>query len=158
MQLSTLLHPQSIAIIGASTQEGSVGWSLAKNVIEQFPGQSFPINPKTTELLGKPCLPSVLSVESEIDLALIAVPAALVPTVLKECGEKRIPTAVIISAGFKETGEAGKSLEEEVLRIAEEYAITLLGPNCLGFLAPHEHLNASFAKALPPAGSIPFFT
>ena len=158
MQLSTLLHPQSIAIIGASTQEGSVGWSLAKNVIEQFPGQSFPINPKTTELLGKPCLPSVLSVESEIDLALIAVPAALVPTVLKECGEKRIPTAVIISAGFKETGEAGKSLEEEVLRIAEEYAITLLGPNCLGFLAPHEHLNASFAKALPPAGSIAFFS
>lgn len=158
MQLSALLHPRSIAIIGASTQEGSVGWSLAKNVIEGFSGKSYPINPKATELFGTPCFPSVLSVESEIDLALIAVPAALVPNVLKECGEKQIPAAVIISAGFKETGDVGKTLEEEVLRIAEEHTITLLGPNCLGFLAPHEHLNASFAKSLPSAGPIAFFS
>ncbi len=158
MQLSTLLHPQSIAIIGASTQEGSVGWSLAKNVIEQFRGPSYPINPKATELFGKPCFPSVLSVENTIDLAIIAVPAALVATVLKECGEKQIPAVVIISAGFKETGEQGKILEEELMHIATEYSITLLGPNCLGFLAPHDYLNASFAKSLPHPGSISFFS
>ncbi|MBP6889719.1 MAG: acetate--CoA ligase family protein [Candidatus Moranbacteria bacterium] len=158
MQLSTLLHPQSIAIIGASTQEGSVGWSLARNIIEQFPGQSYPINPKTVELFGKPCFPSVLAVEDSIDLAVIAVPAALVSMVLKECGEKNIPAVVIISAGFKEIGDSGKILEDEIVRIAKEYSITLLGPNCLGFLAPHEHLNASFAKTLPLAGSISFFS
>jgi acetyltransferase len=158
MQLSTLLHPQSIAIIGASTQEGSVGWSLAKNIIEQFRGESYPVNPKATELFGKPCFPSVLSLEGNIDLAIIAVPAVLVSTVLKECGEKHIPAAVIISAGFKETGASGKALEDEVVRIATEYSITLLGPNCLGFLAPHEQLNASFAKSLPLAGPIAFFS
>jgi acetyl coenzyme A synthetase (ADP forming)-like protein len=158
MQLSTLLHPQSIAIIGASTQEGSVGWSLAKNVIEQFGGKTYLINPKATELFGQSCYPSVLALQDTIDLALIAVPAALVPTVLKECGEKHIRAAVIISAGFKETGAAGKLLEEEIVHIASEYAITLLGPNCLGFLAPHERLNASFAKSLPLSGSIAFFS
>ena len=158
MQLSTLLNPQSIAIIGASTQEGSVGWSLAKNIIERFPGQSYPINPKTTELFGKPCLPSVLSIEGPVDLALIAVPAALVPTVLKECGEKQIPAVTIISAGFKEAGETGRNLEKEVVRIAKEYHITVLGPNCLGFLSPARQLNASFATTLPEAGSIAFFS
>jgi acetyltransferase len=158
MQLSTLFRPQSIAIIGASTQEGSVGWSLAKNIIEHFSGPSYPINPKATELFGKPCFPSVLSIEGTIDLAVIAVPAAVVPAVLKQCAEKHIPAAVIISAGFKETGTEGKQLEEEIIRIAEEASITLLGPNCLGFLAPHEGLNASFAKALPEKGSIAFFS
>lgn len=158
MQLSTLFHPQSIAIIGASTKEGSVGWSLAKNIIEGFSGASYPINPKAKELFGKPCFPSVLAVEGQIDLAVIAVPAAVVATVLKECGEKQIPAAAIISAGFKETGPEGKALEEEIIRIASEFSITLLGPNCLGFLAPHDHLNASFAKILPEAGPIAFFS
>ena len=158
MQLSTLFRPQSIAIIGASTQEGSVGWTLAKNIIEQFSGASYPINPKATELFGKPCFPSVLAIEGSVDLAVIAVPAAIVPAVLRECGKKQIPTAAIISSGFKETGAEGKTLEEEVLRIASEYSITLLGPNCLGFLAPHDHLNASFAKTLPEAGPIAFFS
>lgn len=158
MELSTLFHPQSIALIGASTQEGSVGWSLAKNITDQFSGRSYLINPKATELLGQPCFPSVLSVEGSIDLAIIAVPAAIVATVLTECGQKHIPTAVVISAGFKETGPEGKLLEEEIVRIAEEYSITLLGPNCLGFLAPHDTLNASFAKTLPEPGSIAFFS
>lgn len=158
MQLSTLFRPQSIAIIGASTKEGSVGWSLAKNITEHFSGASYPINPKATELFGKPCFPSVLAIEGPVDLAVIAVPAAIVPAVLRECGEKQIPTAAIISSGFKETGPEGKALEEEVLRIASEFSITLLGPNCLGFLAPHDHLNASFAKSLPEAGPIAFFS
>lgn len=158
MELFTLFHPQSIALIGASTQEGSVGWSLAKNITDQFQGRSYLINPKAKELLGKSCSPSVLSVEGTIDLAIIAVPAAIVATVLSECGQKQVRAAVIISAGFKETGPAGKSLEEEVVRIAEEYSITLLGPNCLGFLAPHEHLNASFARSLPEPGPIAFFS
>lgn len=130
---------------------------VSRNIIEQFPGQSYPINPKTVELFGKPCFPSVLAVEDSIDFAIV-VPAALVSMVLKECGEKNIPAVVIISAGFKEIGDSGKILEDEIVRIAKEYSITLLGPNCLGFLAPHEHLNASFAKTLPLAGSISFFS
>lgn len=158
MQLSSLFHPHSIAVIGASTQEGSVGWSLSQNILKQFPGETYLVNPKTTELFGKPCFPSVLAIPADIDLAIIAIPAALVPAILKECGEKHTAAAVIISAGFKETGGEGKKLEAELVRIAEQYAITLLGPNCLGFLTPKEQLNASFANTLPLPGSVAFFS
>ena len=158
MHFSSLFHPHSIALIGASTTEGSVGWSLAKNLVEGFTGQSYLINNKATTLFDRACFPSVLSVPEDIDLALIAVPASIVPTVLQECGKKGIKAVVIISAGFKETGEQGRILEEEIIRIANEYTLTLLGPNCLGFLAPHMSLNASFATALPQAGPIAFFS
>ncbi len=158
MQLSSLFHPRSIAIIGASTQPGSVGSSIARNIIERFPGKSYPVNPKTTELFGQVCFPSILAIPEVVDLAIIVVPAALVPIVLAECGEKQVPAVIIISAGFKETGESGKALEAEVTRIAETHQITVLGPNCLGFLAPAQQLNASFAATTPKAGPIAFFS
>ncbi len=159
MSLHTLFSPKSIAVIGASTTPGSVGNDIAKNLIQSdYSGHVFPVNPKTTELFGRPCFTSISDIPETIDLAIIVVPASIVPTVLREAGEKLVRAVIIISAGFKETGTPGAALEDSIRAIASEYRITLLGPNCLGFIAPKKFLNASFASAIPKTGSIAFFS
>jgi len=159
MQLKTLFSPRSIAVIGASTKIGSVGYTLTENLLKNgYAGSIYPINPKTDNLFGLPCYANIFLIPHEIDLAIIIVPANIVPLVLREVGEKGVPSAIIISSGFKETGEAGKKLEDEITLISKEYNIALLGPNCLGFLRPSLGLNASFAKILPEDGKIAFFS
>ncbi|MEK7181497.1 MAG: CoA-binding protein, partial [Patescibacteria group bacterium] len=159
MQLQSLFSPQSIAIIGASSREGSVGSSVLQNIIQGgFSGKIYPVNPKSEKIQNLPCFASVSLVPDEIDLAIIIVPAALVPGVLTEVGEKNIPAAIIISSGFKETGGEGALLEEQIRTLTEKYRIALLGPNCLGFLHPKIRLNASFAKKMPTEGEIAFFS
>lgn len=159
MHLDTLFSPQSIAVIGASTKTGSVGYTLTENLLKNgYTGKVYPVNPKTARLFDLPCYKRVADIPGVVDLVIIIVPAAGVPAVLREAGEKNIRAAVIISSGFKETGSAGKVLEETVVAIAQEFDITLLGPNCLGFLHPEIGLNASFAKRLPHGGSIAFFS
>mgnify|MGYP000073565083 CR=1 FL=1 len=157
--LETLFSPRSIAVIGASTTPFSVGNDIAKNLITgDFDGDIFLVNPKTDRLFDTICYPDISSVPETPDLAIIVIPAQLVPEALREVGKKGIRTAIIISAGFRETGVAGQSLESEVIKIADSYGMTLLGPNCLGFLHPKIGLNASFAPTLPAAGSIAFFS
>lgn len=157
--LNTLFSPKSIAVIGASTTPRSVGNDIAKNLIRgDFMGEVFLINPKTTELFGQPCYPDITSIPGTPELAIIVIPAAIVPDALRRSGEKGIKAAIIISAGFKETGMGGKALEDEIAAIAAEYGIALLGPNCLGFLRPKIGLNASFASMLPDDGPVAFFS
>jgi acetyltransferase len=159
MQFETLFSPQSIAVIGASTRTGSVGYTLTENLLKNgYTGKVYPVNPKTDTLFGLPCYKDISSVSHTVDLAIIIVPAAIVPGVLSEVGEKNIRAAIIISSGFKETGSEGKVLEEDVITVAKKFGITLLGPNCLGFLHPQLGLNASFAKHMPHAGDIAFFS
>src|SRR3989344_5649505 len=159
MQMQKLFAPKSIAIIGASTREGSVGSSVVHNLLNGgYKGVLYPVNPKAEKVLDLPCYPTVSVIKEEIDLAIIIVPAPSVPTVLKEVGEKSIPAAIIISSGFKETGDAGAALEEEIARLANVYKIALLGPNCLGFLHPKLGLNASFARTMPKEGTVAFFS
>ncbi len=159
MSLHTLFSPKSIAVVGASTQPGSVGNDIAKNLVKSdFRGKIFLINPKGGELFGKTCFASIKDLPEEIDLAIIIVPAAIVPVVLREAGEKMVRAAVVISAGFRETGPSGLALEEEIIAIAKEFKIELLGPNCLGFIRPKLFLNASFASTLPIDGPIAFFS
>ncbi|MGB4942815.1 MAG: CoA-binding protein, partial [Candidatus Moraniibacteriota bacterium] len=159
MSLHTLFAPRSIAVIGASTTPGSVGNDVAKNLIESdYSGTVHLINPKTDMLLGQVCYPSIDAVPGPVDLAIIIVPAKIVPAVLREVGERLVRAAIIISAGFKESGPDGQALEAEVVAIAHEYHITVLGPNCLGFINPSQYLNASFASSIPTAGSIAFFS
>lgn len=158
-RLDTLFSPKSIAVIGASTEVGSVGNDIAKNLIEgDFKGDVFPVNPKTDTLFGVRCYPSIRDVSDTPDLAIIVVPAAVVPDVLREAGEKGVPAAIVISAGFRETGPEGGKLESEIAAIADEFGMALLGPNCLGFLHPKLNLNASFAPELPGDGSAAFFS
>lgn len=152
----SLFEPTSIAIIGASATEGKVGHDILKNLIEEgFAGNIYPINPKDKEILGKKAYASVKDIDADIELAVIVVPAKIVPAVLTECGEKKIENIVIISAGFGEVHtEDGDALEAQVREIVTKHNMNLVGPNCLGILRPSHSMNASFAASLPPEGSV----
>jgi acetyl coenzyme A synthetase (ADP forming)-like protein len=152
----SLLSPSSVAVIGASSQEGKVGHDVLKNLLTQgYGGKVFPVNPKGGEILGATVYASIKDIPETPDLAVIVIPAVAVPGALTECGEKGIKNVVIISAGFGEVHtDEGKKLEDELLNIAGNFGITLIGPNCLGIVRPSIKLNASFAKDLPPTGNI----
>lgn len=152
----SILTPKSIAVIGASIQEGKVGHDILKNLLIQgYKGKIYPVNPKYTEILGTRTYPSVSAIPEPIDLAVIIIPAKAVPSVAEACGAKGIRSLVVISAGFKETHtEEGGKLEEELVHIVRNYQMNLVGPNCLGILRPAIGMNASFAKTLPPSGNI----
>lgn len=154
--MMSLLNPTSVAVIGASAQEGKVGHDVLKNLVTQgYEGPVFPINPKGGEILGKTVYVSIKDTSIVPDLAVIVIPGKLVPDSLKECGERGIKNVIVISAGFGEVHtEEGKTLEKQLIDIAHQYGITLIGPNCLGIVRPGIKMNASFAKELPPAGNI----
>lgn len=156
MSLPAVFTPKSIAVIGASTQPGSVGNDIVKNLSEHFKGAIYPINPKGGELYGLPVFASIGDVPGAVELAVVAVPAKIVPLVLKEAGQKKIKAAVVISAGFSEVGNFVD--EEKLVALAEEFGFTLVGPNCLGVMNPHLKMNASFAPTMPGAGSIAFLS
>jgi acetyltransferase len=152
-----LFSPKSIAVIGASTQPGSVGNDVLKNIVKgSFDGEVYPVNPKGGELYGKEVLRDTQDVPEEIDLAIIIVPASAVGDVLEVCGKKKISSVIIISAGFRESGNLEG--EKRLIEIAEKYSITLLGPNCLGIINPGKKLNASFAPLTPKKGNIAFLS
>lgn len=159
--LSTLFNPKSIAIIGASRDESSVSFGVLKNLLlGNFRGRLYPVNPKADSILGLKAYRSVLDIEEEVQLALIAVPREVVPPVLEECGKKNIKAAVIITAGFREIGEKGKELEEKIIGIAGSHGITFLGPNCLGIInsAPEVQMNATFARREAGRGNVSFLS
>jgi acetyl coenzyme A synthetase (ADP forming)-like protein len=157
--LDMFSNPRAVAVIGASRDPSKLGYAILSNIIQYgFSGDVYPINPKADELLGLTCYPSVLDVEGPIDLAVIVVPYQFVATTLKECGQKAIRGAIVISAGFRETGLDGVRREKELSAIAKEYGIRLIGPNCLGVIDTHCPLNASFAAGMPPTGEIAFMS
>jgi len=159
MKLEVFFKPRSIAVIGASREERKVGHKIFRNLIDSgFPGKLYPINPHAEEILGFKCYKSVLDVPSEIDLSVIAVPAKIVPLVAEECGEKGVKGIVVISAGFGETGREGAHLERKLLGVCRKYGMRMQGPNCLGIINTASRMNASFAAANPPAGSIAFIS
>jgi acetyltransferase len=153
--LENLFEAKSVAIIGAAREEGKVGHEIFENVcLSDFKGQCFPVNPKTRFIHDVKCFDSILSVEKKVDLAIIIVPAKSVPSVLEQCGQASIKNAVVISAGFKESGPEGAHLELEIIETAKKYGIRFLGPNSLGLINTHRGLNASFAKDMPVKGNI----
>ncbi|MDD5269827.1 MAG: acetate--CoA ligase family protein [Candidatus Omnitrophica bacterium] len=157
--LKPLFNPSSVAVIGASSKKGKIGHDVLFNLKEYgYKGRIYPINPNDAEIMGKKCYPSVLDVKEDIDLAVFAIPAAAVIEAMKECGKKGIGAAIVITAGFKETGPEGKKLELELAAVAKEHGIRVLGPNCLGFISSTAHLNASFAAVSPLPGDIAFFS
>jgi len=159
--LRPILEPQSVAVIGASRQPGTVGYAVLSNLLMgQYTGIVYPVNPKAKAICGVRTYPSVLEIPDPVDLAVIIVRAPLVPQVLEECGQKGVKGAIVISAGFKETGPEGAKLEAQVKEIAHHYGIALVGPNCLGVINtdPNYRLNASFAKEMPLPGNIAFIS
>jgi acetyl coenzyme A synthetase (ADP forming)-like protein len=157
--LDNFFNPKTIAVIGASRTPGKVGHDILKNLIQYgYQGVVYPINPEATEILGLKVYPSILSVPSEIGLAVVVVPPRSVSDVIGQCGEKGIDSAVIITAGFKESGSEGTKLEDELVQKAKESGIRFIGPNCLGIIDTHSGINASFAKGMPSKGNIGFFS
>jgi acetate---CoA ligase (ADP-forming) len=159
--LKPFFDPGSVAVIGASSNPTKLGYAVLQNLVDggyAQKGKVYPINPGAEEILGYPAYPSVLEVPGPIDLAVIVIPYPQVPDVLRTCGEKGIPAAIIISAGFREAGEEGLERELELIEIAREFKIRLIGPNCLGVIDTFTPLNASFAAGTPPSGPMAFMS
>lgn len=153
--LEKFFSPRAIAVVGASREPEKVGHSLIRNLIETgFKGEIYPVNPKTDNILGKKCYPNISSLPEGVDLAVIAIPAKIVPEAIEECGKKGIGAAIVISAGFKEVGEQGRELEKNLFNSAISSGVRILGPNCLGLINTQTDLNASFAAQYPEEGNI----
>jgi acetyltransferase len=152
-------NAQAVAVIGASRTAGKLGHSVLQNIIQHgYGGAVYPINPRAGDILGLKCYPSVSEVPGPIDLAVILIPSTVVADSLRECGEKGVAGAVIISAGFREVGAEGWQRERELVEIADTYGMRLIGPNCLGIIDTVTSLNASFAMGMPRPGSIAFMS
>jgi acetyltransferase len=153
--LKHFFTPRSVAIVGASNRENSVGYRLLINMQEAgFRGGLYPINPKHEQLLGLNTYPDVQAVPEDLDLVIIATPAPIVPDLLRQCGEKGVSSVIIISAGFGELGSEGQRLQQEILAIAHHYSIRIIGPNCLGVICPSGQLNATFGEGIIKDGSL----
>src|SRR5713101_4599432 len=157
--LEALFAPESIAVIGASNRQGSVGRAVFTNILlNEYAGTVYPVNPKDHSISGVRSYPTVQDLPESVDVAVVVVPAAVVPAVTEECGKKGVKGLIIISAGFKEVGQDGAALERQVISLAQKYSMRMVGPNCLGTINtdPEVRLNASFASQMPLEGSIAF--
>ena len=155
--LHSIFQPRGVAVIGASDTPGKVGYTVLRNLKNGFPGLLVPVNAHAAAVQGLPAVPHVSQGPSGIDLAVICTPAAGVPQVVRECGQAGIRGIIILSAGFREVGGAGRELETALAAAKAEFpGMRVIGPNCLGVLAPHSGLNASFAATSPRPGNVAF--
>jgi acetyltransferase len=151
--MEAFFKPKTVALIGASDTPGSVGAALTNN-LARVGDNFFPVNPRRATVAGRPCLGSILDVPAQVDLVVIATPAPTVPGVVRDCVIAGARAAIIISSGFGEAGAAGLELERQVRAEAARGGLRLLGPNCLGVLAPHAGLNATFASHQVASGKV----
>jgi acetate---CoA ligase (ADP-forming) len=155
--LKSVFEPKSVAVIGASKTNGTVGNGILTNILESnFQGAVYPVNPKYDNIMSVKAYKDVLSIPEKVDLAVICIPAKAVVDVVKQCAEKGIKGIVVITAGFKEIGTEGKKLEDEIIDIATKNNIALIGPNVLGIINTQKEisLNANFALKIPKAGNV----
>ncbi|TFG36430.1 MAG: CoA-binding protein, partial [Nitrospirales bacterium] len=157
--LNNFFNPRSIAVIGASRTPGKVGYDILKNIIQYgYEGAVYPINPGVPEILGVKTYSSLLDVPGRIDLAVVVIPSKNVLEIIGQCGSMKIDSAIIITAGFKESGLEGARLETDLIIKAKEAGVRFIGPNCLGMIDTHSKVNASFAAGMPAKGGIGFFS
>lgn len=145
--LSSVFEPSSIAVIGASSREQSMGLRLLSNIKNNgFQGDIYPVNPKYQEIDGLPCYDSVAAIDYPVELAVVAVPANAIVPVMRQCAEIGVKAAVVVSAGFAEAGKAGARRQSEIVDIARTHSIVLLGPNCMGVIRPRSGVNTTFLQ------------
>ncbi|MBN2228793.1 MAG: acetate--CoA ligase family protein [Candidatus Thorarchaeota archaeon] len=155
--IDVLFNPRTIAVIGASETRGKLGNDVMRNLIESgYEGRIYPINPKSSDILGHRAYRSIIDIASTIDVAVIVIPAKFVLKAVEECGEKGVKALVIITAGFKEIGHEGQELEKKLVDLAEKYEMVIQGPNCLGIINTSSPYNASFSSGTPSKGTIAF--
>jgi acetyl coenzyme A synthetase (ADP forming)-like protein len=157
--LEMFTNPRGVAVVGASPTPGKLGHAVLQNIIQYgYKGRIYPINPKGGEILELPAYASVKDIPGPVDLAVVLVPAQVVPGVIEECGQAGITGAVVITAGFREVGREGRLLEGQMIEIARRYGMRLVGPNVLGIIDTVISLNASFAAGMPRSGRIAFMS
>jgi len=159
LNLDKIFNPESVAIIGASDEEGSVGYAIVKNFTQLgYAGKVYFVNIRKPEILGVKTYQTAEQIPESVDLAIIATPAKTVPDVVEQCGRAGIKGVIIVSAGFKETGPEGKALEDKILEIKKKYDLRIIGPNCIGIIRPRINLNATFVDKVPKAGNVAFLS
>jgi acetyltransferase len=157
--LDVFFAPNTVAVVGATENPGSVGRTILWNLVTSpFGGTVFPVNPKRANVLGIKAYPSITAIPEQVDLAVVVTPPPSIPGIIRECGENGVRGAVVISAGFKEIGAEGAALEQQVLAEARQAKIRVIGPNCLGVMAPLTGLNATFATTVARPGSVGFIS
>ena len=150
MGLEHVLNATSVAVVGASKKETKRGYQAIKTLLEQgFEGRIYPVNPKEKSILGLPCHKQVSTIEGPVEMVLITTPAKTIPGILRDCGKKRVAGAVIIAGGFGEMGKAGKDLEKEIVAIAKDHDIRLIGPNTSGMMNLESNMNLVGLKEVP---------
>jgi len=149
-----MLNPQSVALIGATEKENSIGRAVLTNLLGAPKRPLYPINPNRQTVLGIPCFRSIGDAPAPVSLAVIITPAAAVPGLVRECGEAGVAGAIILSSGFGDADPRGKELENEIIGFRSKYGIRIIGPNCLGVILPHVGLNATFLATSPKPGRI----
>ena len=163
--LDSFFRPRSVAVIGASSDPDKVGFAVLRNALygtiegpadraRGFDGKVFPVNAKGADVLGQKSFKSVTDIPEPVDLAVIAIPAQIIPKTVEDCGKRGVKAVVVITAGFSEVGPEGAKLEHEMLDAARRTGVRIVGPNCLGVIAAEKRLNVSFAYETPPVGGI----
>lgn len=156
-QLTPFFNPSGVAVIGASADPRKLSHGVLRNCLSHgFTGAVYPVNPRAQEILGLPCYPDIEAVPDPVELAVLMVPAAACSGVLAACGRRGLKAAIVISGGFREVGADGLALEQELLRIAGQHGMRLIGPNCVGTLDAHTGLNTTFIRTMPKPGPIAF--
>jgi len=157
--LDVFFSPKTVAVIGATEKIGTVGRTLLWNLVTSpFGGTVYPVNPQRPSVLGVKAYKSVSDIPEDIDLAVIVTPPPTIPGIIRECGENGVRGAIVISAGFKEIGPEGAALEQKLLEEAQAAQIRVIGPNCLGVMAPLTGMNATFATTIARPGSVGFIS
>jgi acetate---CoA ligase (ADP-forming) len=159
--LENIFHPESIAVVGTNRVKGTVPHDILDNILKAgFNGIVYPVSPREKSIKGIKAYKYVVDVPDEVDLAILVFPSSVCHMALEQCGQKGIRSVIIISAGYKEVGEAGRKREEQLVEIARKYDISFIGPNCLGVINtfPDTSLNASFAREMPEQGNIGFLS
>jgi acetyl coenzyme A synthetase (ADP forming)-like protein len=155
--IDVLFNPRSIAVVGASSSKGKLGNDVLRNLVESgFEGRIYPVNPRGGEILGLKVYRSISEIVTDVDVAVIVIPAKYVLTEVEVCGKKGVKSLVIITAGFKEIGHEGQEVEKALVAIADKYGMVVQGPNCLGIINTSAPYNASFSAGTPRKGKIAF--
>lgn len=157
--LESFFHPKSVAVIGASDKPGKVGNDVIVNLMKNYKGVIYPINPNDDMVAGLKTFATIVDVPKVPELAIIVIPSKFVPDVMEECGKAGCKNIVVISAGFKEApGSEGAELEKKLIEIKNKYSMRVLGPNCLGYITTSPAVDASFARSFPKKGGVAFMS
>jgi len=157
--IESFFTPKRVAVIGASRDPHKLGYGVIRNLLKyKFKGKIFPVNKNASEILDIPCYSSVEELPDGIELAVVVLPATIVPKIIEQCGAKGIKNAIVVSGGFSETGEEGEELENKLMETAEKHGIRIIGPNCIGTIDTHAPVNTTFVVGMPEQGGIGFIS